>query len=55
VSDAVVNAFYKAHLNSPLAPEVGSGMSGPSTLPADQLVPPNPSPSPSPSPSSTKK
>ena len=56
VSDAVVNAFYKAHLNSSLAPEVGSGMSGPSTLPADQLVPPTtPSPSASPSASSTKK
>jgi hypothetical protein len=54
VSDAVVNAFYKAHLNSPLAPEVGSGMSGPATLPADLLVPP-PTTSPSPSPSSTKK
>ena len=56
VSDTVVNAFYKAHLNSPLAPEVGSGMSGPATLPADLLVPPTtPSPSPSPSATSTKK
>ena len=60
VSDAVVNAFYKAHLNSPLAPEVGSGMSGPATMPADLLVPPaTPSPSASasasPKPSSTKK
>ena len=67
VSDTVINAFYKAHLNDPkLAPEVGSGMSGPSTLPANLLVPPTtPSPSASasaspgssasPSPSSTKK
>jgi hypothetical protein len=55
VSDAVVNAFYKAHLNSPLAPEVGAGMSGPDTMPADLLVPPTTSPSPSASPSPTKK
>ena len=55
VSDSVVNAFYKAHLNSPLAPEVGSGMSGPATMPADLLVPPTTSPSPSPSATSTKK
>jgi hypothetical protein len=57
VSDNVVNAFYKAHLNAAIAPEQGLGMSGATTLPADQLIPPSAAPSAttSPSPSSTKK
>jgi hypothetical protein len=54
VSDDVVNAFYKAHLNSELAPEVGSSMAGDPQLPADQLAP-SPAASPSPTATSTKK
>jgi len=61
VSDNVVNAFYKAHLNAPIAPEAGSApIQGADTLPPGQL-PPTAAPSPSasasasPSPSSTKK
>ena len=56
VSDTVVNAFYKAHLNAPLAPELGSTMAGDPNLAADQLAPPTTtSASPSPSATSTKK
>lgn len=56
VSDTVVNAFYKAHLNAPIAPELGSTMAGDPNLAADQLAPPTtPSASPSPSATSTKK
>jgi hypothetical protein len=60
VSDTVVNAFYKAHLNAiGVAPEASSpAVQGADTLPAGQLPPtaaPSPSASASPSPSSTKK
>ena len=63
VSDNVVNAFYKAHLNAAVAPEAGSpAIPNADTLPAGQLPPtaaPSPSASattsPSPTSTSTKK
>jgi hypothetical protein len=53
VSDTVVSAFYKAHLNASIAPELGSSMTGDYQLPPDELAPPTASPGASPSPSST--
>jgi hypothetical protein len=60
VSDNVVNAFYKAHLNASVAPEAGLGpIDGADSIPPGQLPSQSPAPttsaSASPSPSSTKK
>lgn len=62
VSDTVINAFYRAHLNSAIAPETGlPAIQGADSIPAGQLPGASPSPSPSttarpsPSSSSTKK
>lgn len=50
VSQTVVNDFYRAHLNSPLAPEAGSGMiTGSDQYPPDVLPAASPQPSTAPS------
>ena len=52
VSESVVSAFYKNHLNAPIAPEAGLGpISGADSLPAGDL--PTTSPPPSPTASAT--
>ena len=55
VSDSVVSAFYKAHLNASIAPEATLTMAGDPNLPPDQLAAATPARTASPSPTSTKK
>jgi hypothetical protein len=58
VSPDVISSFYAAHLNSPLAPEAGSGassMGGDQFPPNDLNTTPVGSPTPTPSPSRSRK